>query len=286
MYKPDKSILRICDMSFKQTTIPVWAMALALCLASCVSTKKIVYFQSADSLYQTVQPIAQAYAMKVKPADNLLIKVTCDNPELLTVFNQDVMMGVGGNSSNVSAGAGAAPNNAYGYTVNDAGNVVLPMLGAVHVAGMTTEQAAESIERQIREKELIADPDVTVRLLNARVAVVGAVRRPGPVTLSSERNSIIDVLASAGDVDDNGLKQNIRLFREENGERKMYTIDLTRADIVHHPAFYVQQNDMIYVEPNKSKSIQSSPFYTYLSAGGSVLGVISAVVSIVVLLTK
>lgn len=272
-------------MRIKVFSFPLLPVLLALSLASCVSTKKIVYFQGSDDLYKEAQAIAQQYVMKVKPADNILVKVTCDNPELLSVFAQDVTMGLAGVNTNFT-GTATGVNNVYGYTVNNAGEVILPAIGAVKVAGRTTEECAELIERKIREKELIKDPDVTVRLMNARVAVVGAVNRPGMVNLTSERNSIIDVLASAGDVDDAGLKQNIKLFREENGQRMMYTIDLTRADIFNNPAFYVQQNDMIYVEPNKSKSIKSSPFYTYLSAGGSVLGVISGIVSLVVLLTR
>lgn len=265
-------------------SLPVLLTVLLVSFTSCVSTKKIVYFQGADSLYNQAQTIAQQYIMRVKPADNILVKITCEDPELLRVFAQDVMMGTSGYNTNLSNTKGV--NNAYGYTVNNQGEVILPVIGAVFVSGLTTEECAELIEKKIREKQLIKEPDVTVRLMNARVAVVGAVRRPGMVELSSERNSIIDVLASAGDVDDDGLRKNIKLFREEDGQRMMYTIDLTQADIFASPAFYVQQNDMIYVEPNKSKSIKSSPFYTYLSAGGSVLGVISAIVSIVVLVTK
>lgn len=272
-------------MKIKAFSVPLLLAVLALSFASCVSTKKIVYFQGSDALYNEAHAIAQQYEMKVKPADNIMVKVTCDDPELLRVFAQDVTMGTAGNNTNFGS-IGNGVNNVYGYTVNNKGEVVLPAIGTVQVAGHTTDECAELIESKIREKELIKDPDVTVRLMNARVAVVGAVRRPGMVNLTSERNSIIDVLASAGDVDDDGLKQNIKLFREENGNRTMYTIDLTQADIFNNPAFYVQQNDMIYVEPNKSKSIKSSPFYTYLSAGGSVLGVISAIVSIVVLVTK
>lgn len=273
-------------MRINKLFVPAFVAVLALSLGSCVSTKKIVYFQGSDSLFSEVQRIAQQYEMKVKPADNILVKVTCDDPELLAVFAQDVTMGMAGTSTNISQAGGSGVNNVYGYTVNNDGNVVLPVIGSVAVAGHTTEECAKLIEEKIREKQLIKNPDVTVRLLNARVAVVGAVRKPGMVNLTSERNSIIDVLAAVGDVDDDGLKQNIKLFREENGERKMYTVDLTRADIFTNPAFYVQQNDMVYVEPNKSKSIKSSPFYTYLSAGGSVLGVISAIVSIIVLVTN
>ncbi len=269
-----KTILRL---------LPV--LALVLSMSSCVSTKKIVYFQGSDSLYAEAQKVLQQYEMRVKPADNLLVKVTCDNPELLKIFAQDVMMGTAGYTNNITQ-QGTTVNNVYGYTVNTEGNLTLPMLGDVHVDGLTVGECAEVIEEKIKAANLITDPEVTVRLMNARVAVLGAVRKPGVVSLQSERNSIIDILASAGDVDDNGLRQNIKLFREVNGQRAMYTIDLTKADVFTSPAFYVQQNDMIYVEPNKSNSIKSSAFYTYLSAGGSILGVISGIISLIILIDR
>jgi polysaccharide export outer membrane protein len=177
-------------------------------------------------------------------------------------------------------------SNAYGYTVTNDGYVVLPAIGRVSVVGCTTEEAATRIEKSIVEANLIKDPDVTVRLLNGRVAVLGAVQRPTVVSLTSERNTILDVLSQCGDVDDTGLRQKISLYREENGIRKKFSIDLTSSDVFQNPAFYVQQNDMIYVEPNKSKSIRSSAFYTFLSAGASIISVVSAVVTVVMVLVK
>ena len=250
-----------------------------LSLTSCVSTKKIVYFQGTDSVYSQAQAIAQQYAMRIKPADNIMVKVTCSEPELLKVFAQDVTMGSTGTVS--SAGGGASINNVYGYTVDNEGYVVLPALGKVKIAGSTTEECAKLLEEKIKTSNLVYDPQVTVRFMNARVTVVGAVKSPGLVELGSERNTVIDVLAKVGDVDDAGLKQNVKLFREENGLRRMYVLDLTKADVFTNPAFYVQQNDMIYVEPNKSKSIKSSAFYTYLTAGTSILGVLSTIISLI-----
>lgn len=259
-------------------------LALLFSVSSCVSTKKIVYFQGADSLYAQAQAIIQQYEMKLKPADQVIVKVTCSDPELLQVFAQDVTMGTYGNSSYMNQGS--SMTNVYGYTVTNDGKLDLPAIGSVSVAGYTVDQAAVLIENKIKEKGLIADPEVTVRLLNARVAVLGAVQGPRVVSLSSERNTILDVLAQCGDVDDTGLRQKVKLFREEGGTRKMYEIDLTKADVFENPAYYVQQNDMIYVEPNKSKSVKSSAFYTFLSAGASILSLITAVVSIVAIVTR
>ena len=174
--------------------------------------------------------------------------------------------------------------NAYAYTVTNDGYIILPAVGKVKVEGMTTDETAKRIEESIQEKNLIKDPGVTVRLLNGRVAVIGAVKTPQVVNLTSERNTILDVLAKCGDVDDTGLRQKVCLYREENGKRIMYRLDLTRADIFSSPAYYVQQNDMIYVEPNKSKNIRNSAFYTFLGvAGGSIFSLASVAISVIAL---
>lgn len=247
---------------------------------SCVSRKKLVYFQGSDTLYSHPQQISQQYEMKLKPADQVLVKIThSGEPELLSPFAQDVTMGSLRNSTTYS-NAGAL-SNAYGYTVTNNGELILPAVGNVYVDNMTCEEAARAIEKRVVELNLLQQPEVTVRLMNARVTVVGAVRTPKSVSLTSERNTVIDVLAQCGDLDVTSLRKNIKLFREVNGERQMYTLDLTDVNIFNNPAFYVQQNDMIYVEPNKSLGVKSSAFYTFLSAGASILGLASSIIALV-----
>lgn len=248
---------------------------------SCVSKKKLVYFQGADTLYNHAQKIAQQYEMRLKPADQIMVKITTAGPapELLQVFARDVTMGtLGTNQSMTQSGT---LSNAYGYTVTNNGYVILPAVGRVYVNGMTCEEAARAIEDEVVKQKLISVPEVTVRLLNARVTVVGAVKSPRSVSLTSERNTVIDVLAQCGDLDVTSMRENIRLFRETNGERQMYTLDLTDVNIFNSPAFYVQQNDMIYIEPNKSLGVKSSAFYTFLTAGASILGLASSIVALV-----
>lgn len=246
----------------------------------CVSQKKLVYFQGADTLYATAQRISQQYEMKLKPADQILVKITTtDNPELLQIFARDITMGALATTQTYNQGGGLS--NAYGYTVTNDGYVILPAIGKVYVDNMTCENAARTIENKIKELQIIQEPEVTVRLLNARVTVVGAVKGPRSVSLTSERNTIIDVLAQCGDLDVTSLRQNVKLFREVNGQRHMYTLDLTDVNVFNNPAFYVEQNDMIYVEPNKSLGVKSSAFYTFLSAGASILGLASSIVALV-----
>ena len=270
----------------KKSTSFLLALMAVLLMSSCVSTKKIVYFQDSDEVFRQAQQIVQQYEMRLKPADQVLVKVTCSEPVLLAIFAQDVVMGTAGTTSSNITNSGSTMSNAYGYTVGTDGSITLPAIGKVSVVGCTCDEAAKRIEKSIIDANLIKDPEVTVRLLNGRVAVLGAVRSPMVVNLTSERNTILDVLSQCGDIADTGLRKKISLYREENGERKKYSIDLTDCNVFQNPAYYVQQNDMIYVEPNKSQSIKSSAFYTFLSAGSSILSVVASVVAIVISVTK
>ena len=270
----------------KRNIITSLLMAM-LMMTSCVSTKKIVYFQDPQEIFREGQQIMQQYEMRLKPADQVLVKVTCSEPELLTIFAQDVMMGTAATAQSASGLSGAGNmTNAYGYTVSNEGVITLPAVGPVSVAGLTTDEAAKRIEQGIIEAKLIKDPEVTVRLLNARVAVLGAVKAPQVVNLTSERNTVLDILSRCGDVADTGLRQNVTLYREEDGVIKKYPIDLTSVEVFKNPAYYVQQNDMIYVEPNKSQTVKISAFYTFLGAGASIISVVSAIVTIVMVAVK
>ena len=267
---------KIISMTFVATAI--------VCLCSCVSSEKIIYFQHSDVVFEEAQQILQKYEMRLKPADQVLIKVTCDNPELLEVFNLDVTMGLGSRtgSANLNYGQSGSMGNVYGYTVDNNGNLILPMLDPVYVRNLTCEEAATAIENMIKNKNIIKEPVVTVRLLNARVAVLGAVKSPHVVSLTSERNTVLDVLSQCGDVSDQALRKKVTLYREENGKRSMYHLDLTQADIFESPAFYVQQNDLIYVQPNKSQNVKSSAFSTFLGVGGSVISALASVTALAI----
>jgi len=269
----------------KKISILTLMAVVAVCLSSCVSSKKIIYFQGADSIYAQAQQIQQKYEMKLKPADQVLIKVTCDSPELLELFNSDVIMGSSTRtgSSNIASGS---MTNAYGYTVDNNGFLTLPVIGKVQVEHLTCDETAVVIENAIKAQNIIKEPEVTVRLLNARVTVLGAVKSPRVVTLSSERNTVLDVLSQCGDVSDQALRQKVTLFREEDGIRTMYHMDLTQADIFENPAFYVQQNDLVYVQPNKSQNVKSSAFSTFLSSAASIVGFVTSLTALIISLSK
>ena len=275
-------------ISMKKFLLATMIVAFALSQSSCVSTKKIKYFQGADSVYAQAQRIQQMYEMRIKPADQIMVKVHCSEPELLEVFANDVTMGTASRSgvSSIGSSMSNSVGSYYGYTVTNEGTVILPALGEIYVMGLTIEECARLIEKKIQEKNLIRDPGVTVTFLNARVTVVGAVKTPRVVNLTSERNTVIDVLAQCGDLDDTGLPKTLKVFRENNGERVMYDLDLTNVSVFESPAYYMQQNDLVYVEFNKSKNIKKSSFYTFLGAGASVLALVSSIVALVYTIKK
>lgn len=270
----------------KKLLFATFALTLMLFQSSCVSTKKIKYFQGADSLYAQAQVIQQMYEMRIKPADQIYVRIHCDEPELLEIFSNEVTLGMGQRQTSTATSISSSLGSVYGYTVTNDGNVILPALGEIYVAGLTTEECARAIEKRIIERNLIQKPEVTVKFLNARVTIIGAVHAPKVVSLTSERNTVLDVLAQSGDLDDTGLPKKIKLFRENNGERMMYDLDLTDVSIFESPAYYLQQNDLIYVEFNKSKNIKKSSFYTFLGAGSSILALVSSIVALVYTLKK
>ena len=257
--------------------------ALVLSLSSCVSQKEVVYFQNSDSIYIQGQSIKQLYDMRIKPADRISVSITCSDIKLLKDFATNLTMGT--NEGNVTSSAQS--REVYtGYTVDNEGNVTLPVVGKIKAKGFTEEEFAKEIEKKIIEKGIVFDPQVTVKFTNASVSVLGAVKNPGRFQLTTQRNSILDILAAAGDITNNGLKKNIKLFREVDGKLIEYKIDLRQSDVFTSPAYYVQQNDLIYVEPNRTAQVTNSPFFTFWTAGASIVSLGISITTLVLAITR
>lgn len=262
-------------------------VTLCASLTSCVSTKKIIYFQGSDSLFQDPQKIAQLYDMRIKPADRISVTLSCSDAELLVPFAQNVTLGTAFISkAGAMSGASSTQDLYQGYSVDKEGYITLPVIGKMRAEGFTEESLAKEIQSKIIASGYIKDPQVTVKFTNARVSVLGAVNRPGQINLTSQRNSILDILSMAGDIADYGLKTNVKLFREVNGERKMYTLNMTNDSIFSSPAFYVQQNDLIYVQPNKTAIVKNSPFFTFWSASASIVSLLMSITTFAIAISK
>ena len=148
-------------------------------------------------------------------------------------------------------------------------------------------ELAGVIKNKLIEGEYIKDPTVEVRFKGAKILLLGEVNSPGVKELPSDRVTILDAIGLGGDLPPTAKLNNIQVILEENGERKSYTVDLTSSeDIFNSPVYYMQQNDVVYVEPNKSINVKGSSALTYLSAGGSVIAVLASVLSLIFVLAK
>lgn len=230
--------------------IALVAATAIVALSSCSTPKNIVYFQ--DTTAGTVDKLARQDQIKLRPGDVLNILVTSKDEELASLFNKWSVNNR--NMSNSSDGIG----NLMGYTVNEEGFIDFPILGDVHVDGLTRIQLEQLLQQKLRSQNLVKDAMVTVEFENLIVSVLGMVNRPGNYRITRDNPTILDIIAQAGDLSINGLRENVKVYRKIAGEEKTYLVDLTSAqNVFSSPVYYMQQGDIIYVEPN-SKAINES----------------------------
>ena len=256
----------------KKLIIPAIVIAFVMFLGSCGSTKKIVYFQGADTI--DLSRSRGLYDARIMPKDIINIKVSTSDPDAATPFNMDM---------NTNQGYSSREGMIYGYLVDNDGNINFPMVGIIHVEGHTTREC-ESIILNLIKPYMASNekPVVTVRMSSYHITVVGeAGSRIVPV--STEKMSIVEALASAGDMTMYGRRDNILLIREDkNGQKSTHRLDISSAEILNSPYYYLQQNDIIYIEPNKSKINRQaiSNNSIWISATSMVVSLASVVVAL------
>lgn len=227
----------------------------ALWLASCTAPKNIAYIKNSDEVDFTKS--AYLYDARIMPKDVLTITVNTVNPEASAPFNLIVSTSL--NTSNVNQTFGT--NRALqSYLVSNDGTIEFPVLGTLQVGGLTKIECEKMIHDKIKPylnaKET---PVVTVRMANYKISVLGEVNRPGMFTVDNEKINIFEALAKAGDLTIYGVRDNVKLIREnEKGTKEIHTIVLNDANIINSPYYYLQQNDILYVEPNKVKAQNST----------------------------
>lgn len=235
---------------------------------SCISSKKMIYLQGVDSLTNPAQVIQQDYELRIKPDDQLYIMVSSKEPELLTPFANTQILG------SSTSGGGTNIQETTGVQVDKNGKIDVPILGEIQAAGLTRLQLADEIKKRLEEGQYIKDPTVSVRIKGLKISVMGEVGSPG-------------VHEMAGDLTPTAKRTNILVLREEEGKRHTYTVDLTSGrDVLESPCYYLQQNDVVYVEPNKSINVKGSSALSYLGAGASIISVLASIVSLIVVLSK
>lgn len=233
----------------------IWLGASLLFLASCSAPKNVTYFQDLQN-GQEIQP-HNVYAIKVRPGDKLSIMVNTQDPSLSAMFNlvQTQSRLVPGGAKAGNAATTVTEGRTGYYTVDSAGDIDFPVLGELHIAGMKREEVAAFIRKQLIAQDLVKDPVVTVEFINTGVAVLGEVNGPGRYEFNEDKMTILQALSLAGDMKNTGERQNVLVIRKEGGKELSYRIDLTNYEAaVKSPVYYLQQDDVIYVEPNvKSK---------------------------------
>ncbi len=230
------------------------AAAVIAAASSCSTPKDVTYFQDITEGYE-VAPDNQL-SITLKPEDKISIIVTTQDPALSTLFNLvQAQSRLGQTSTSSAAVASSQQSSTSVYTLDPLGNITFPVLGELHIGGMRRHEVAQYIERELKEKDLVKDPIVTVEFVNTGISIIGEVNKPGRYEFNKDRMNLIDAIAMAGDLTPNGVRQNVIVLREgAEGKRVAHRIDLTNmTEVASSPAFYLQQNDVIYVEPNDKK---------------------------------
>ena len=221
----------------------------ALLLASCATNKRAAYIQQVQTDIPTA--IEQDYQIRIKPLDRLTIVVNSKDPELAAPFNAASSY----NSLNgLSSYSSSSNGNLQILTVDKEGKIQLPIIGEIDCDGLTRNELAKKIENTIRENGMVHDPIVIIQFADVKFSVLGEVARPGQFSITKDRISLFDALAMAGDLTIYGQRENVALIREENGMRTVHYFDLKNPDILTSPYFYLQQDDVVYVTPNKYKA--------------------------------
>jgi polysaccharide export outer membrane protein len=229
----------------------------ALWLASCTAPKNIAYIKNSDEVDLTKS--AYLYDARIMPKDVLTITVNTVNPEASAPFNlivsSELRTGTGTSGQSVSSQRALQT-----YLVSNDGTIEFPVLGTLQVGGLTKQECEKMIHDRIKPylnaKET---PVVTVRMANYKISVLGEVNRPGMFTVGNEKINIFEALAQAGDLTIYGVRDNVKLIRESaDGKKEVHTIVLNDANLINSPYYYLQQNDILYVEPNSVKAKNST----------------------------
>jgi polysaccharide export outer membrane protein len=222
----------------------------SLLFTSCMNTRKVVYFNNVqDTSFYSGNMERQT---PIQPNDILSITISSLNAEASQIFNPN-------NNNNVRSTTTVTGSNteAGGYLVNADGTIQLPVLGSIQAAGLTKMQLKDNITNLILSKKLLIDPLVEIRFLNYEVTVLGEVAKPTVITVPSEKISLLKAIGLAGDLTIYGKRNNVLLIREEKGKKITRHIDLNSPNFFNSPYYYLQPNDVVYVEPNKAKIAQS-----------------------------
>jgi polysaccharide biosynthesis/export protein len=223
--------------------------ALLLAASSCGPTRNLAYFSDLKEQATYSEEIKNIAVSKIQPNDLLSITVSSESPESDMQFNRGMMA--------------ANDSKLEGYLVNEDGYVNFPVIGSVQLAGLTKQDARERLTTELQK--YLKAPVVSIRNINFKVTVIGEVNRPSTFNVPAEKISILEALGMAGDMTPFGKRENVIVMREEAGTRTMARLNLNSKEVLNSPYFYLQQNDVVYVEPDKMKQVQASTNTKFLA---------------------
>ena len=239
------------------------AASIAMAFVSCnpETYKKINYLQDINE--DTSMSMTVNKGIIIQPQDQLSIIVTSRDPKMAIPFNLSVATTYSGSELSVSGGS----QRITGYVVDNSGDINFPSLGTVHVSGLNRWELQDLIKDKLADTGLLRDAVVTVEFMNFKVSVLGEVTSPGTYSVTGDKITILQALALARDLTIYGQRDNVRVIREQNGKRQIYVLNLTDSDIFSSPAYYLQQNDVVYVTPSKVRAGQGEINENYFKSG-------------------
>ncbi|MES2651658.1 MAG: polysaccharide biosynthesis/export family protein [Bacteroidota bacterium] len=239
-----------------------------LFLSSCgVRYESLPYFTDLSLDSTTKERIQNQSILKIQKNDILAINVNSLNPQASAIFNM-------GSASSPDVAPSSAPT---GYLVDQNGNIQLPLIGSVVVVGLTTAEARALLEKKL--VTFLKEPVVSLRLVNFRVSVLGEVSKPGVYPVSNERVNVSEALSMAGDLTITGIRNNVLLIREKDGVREYHRLNLQSKELFNSPYYYLQNNDILYIQPSKAKYASIDSSYRNVSLVLSALSVIALLIT-------
>lgn len=244
-------------------------------MCSCVSRKQLAYFRDVmpESIEEVNKKMQSQPEPRVKITDALVITVSALDPEAVLPYNLPNVAYATPTSENIPT----TPSFQY-YTVDANGDIEFPVLGKLHVVGLTQSEVIEMIKGRLQGQ--LNNPIVTMRFLNAKVTVLGEVKNPGSYQLNNGGMTLLEALGAAGDLTQYGRRDNILITRENNGKLEFARLNLQSEDIFTSPYFYLQQNDVVYIEPNQARTTSNQSLSLWLSLIGTLSSATTVVVSV------
>lgn len=265
------------NMTFNKQILLALSIAL-MAMVSCSTVKDIAYFQ--NKVVNEPEAIDKHAGIVIQAKDMLSIVVSSRNPELVAMFNLPVVSYQAG-SEVVNTGYN---QRLMGYVVDNDGFIDFPVLGPIKVVGLTRWELSELIKNKLLNDGLLTDAVVTVEFMNFKVSVIGEVNAPGTYSLQNDKVTILQAISLARDLTIFGQRENVCVIREREGERVIYEINLCDVSMFNSPAYYLQQNDVVYVQPSEVKARQSTTddkalrMTSIFVSGGSLLVSIAALI--------